>query len=500
MELNSPDIPAHLVDGPLVLSIDIGTSAVKILLFDTLGRAVEDHQYRQSISLQTSRDGAAEANPDELLNIVWKGIDAVLGTGVLLVPKIVAVAVCTFVSNIMGIDRDANPITPVYTYADTRAEKEAVRLRTELDEGLIHERTGCHIHASYLPARFRWLAESRPDIFHQVDRWWSIGEYMDFVLFGEAAVSYSVASWSGLLDRRLLVWDEILLQTLAVDIAQLSPLVDITSPKQGLCHKFASRWPALKDLPWLPAVGDGAAANIGSGCMSPSRVALTMGSTTAIRVVVEQPIHCVPEGLWCYRIDSRRSLPGGALSEGGSLYAWMGDTLQLEDPAMLETKLLSLAADGHGLTVLPFLAGERSPGWRGHAKATIHGISQATTSLEIMQAGMESVACRIALVFRRLSQLLPDNVLIMAGGGAILNSPAWLQIITNVLGQEITVSSVREGSARGAALLAFETLGMIKNLRDVPLFDDRTYYPDAERSAIYRQTIERQQRLYEKLT
>jgi gluconokinase len=112
---------------------------------------------------------------------------------------------------------------------------------------------------------------------------------------------------------------------------------------------------------------------------------------------------------------------------------------------------------------------------------------------------MEAVACRIALVFQRLSQLLPDNVKIMAGGGAIQNSPAWLQIITNVLGQEITVSGVREGSARGAALLAFETLGIIKKLRDIPLFDDQTYFPDAQRSAVYRQTIDRQQRLYEKL-
>ncbi len=499
MESNSPVIPAQLVDGPLVLSIDIGTSAVKILLFDTLGRTVEEYQYRQSISLQTSQDGAAEANPDELLNIVWTGIDAVLGTGALIVPKIAAVAVCTFVSNIMGVDREAKPLTPVYTYADTRAEEEAVQLRTELDERVIHDRTGCHLHASYLPARFRWLAKSRPDIFSQVDRWWSIGEYMDFVLFGEAAVSYSVASWSGLLDRHRLVWDETLLQRLAVDITQLSPLVDVTSPKQGLRRKFASRWPALKDLPWIPAVGDGAAANIGSGCMSPWRVALTMGSTTAIRVVVEQPIQRVPEGLWCYRVDGQRSLPGGALSEGGSLYAWMRDTLQLEDPTIMETKLSSLVADGHGLTVLPFLAGERSPGWRGHAKASIHGISQATTSLEIMQAGMEAVACRIALVFQRLSQLLPDNVQIMAGGGAIQNSPTWLQIITNVLGQKITVSGVREGSARGAALLAFETLGIIKKLQDIPLFDDQTYYPDAERFTIYRQTIERQQRLYEKL-
>ena len=233
--------------------------------------------------------------------------------------------------------------------------------------------------------------------------------------------------------------------------------------------------------------------------MTPSRVALTMGSTTAIRAVVEQSIDHVPNGLWCYRIDGRRSLAGGALSEGGSLFSWMKRTFQLADPPQLEAALKSIDPDGHGLTVLPFLAGERSPGWQGHARATIHGLSQATTAPEILQAGMEAVACRIALVFKKLAKLLPDDLQIVAGGGAIHNSPAWLQIITDMLDRASVESGIREVSARGAALLAFEALGLIKDLKDIPLFIERTCYPDGERHAIYRQTIRRQQRLYEKL-
>ena len=499
MELQSSDIPAHLVEGPLILSIDIGSSAVKVLLFDTKGRAVEGNQYRCAVALRTSRDGASEVAADELLDVVWRGIDAVLAKAGSLEPKVAGVAVCTFVGNIMGVDRKAKPLTPVFTYADSRAEKEAARLRTEVDESEVHDRTGCPIHTSYLPARFHWLATSRPDVFRRVDRWLSIGEYMEMVLFGETCVSYSVASWSGLLDRHQLIWDEPLLNKLALEVARLSPLVDINAPKHGLCRKFASRWPVLKNLPWLPAIGDGAAANIGSGCITPSRVALTMGSTTAIRAVVEKPIPHVPDGLWCYRIDGRRSLAGGALSEGGSLFAWMKNTFQLADSAEFEAQLDSLSPDGHGLTVLPFLTGERSPGWQGHARATIHGLSQATIPLEILQAGMEAVACRIALVFDKLAKLLPDNLRIVAGGGAIHNSPVWLQIITDILGQESEVTGIREGSARGAALLAFEALGVIKDVKDSPVFIERTCCPDEERHAIYRQTIKRQQRLYEKL-
>jgi gluconokinase len=499
MESNSSIIPARLVEGPIVLSIDIGTSAVKILFFDAMGRAVENNQYRREIALRTTRDGASEVAPDELLNIVWQGIDAVISKRGPLIPKIAGVALCTFVGNILGVDNNSRPLTPIYTYADTRAEFEAGRLRNEFDENEIHDRTGCYLHSSYLPARFRWLANSRPEIFHQVDRWLSIGEYMQLVLFGDTSVSYSVASWSGLLDRRQFVWDEPLLKKLSVEAERLSPLVDIKSPKQGLCRKFATRWPALKDLPWLPAVGDGAAANIGSGCISPSRVALTMGSTTAIRAVTDESIPHVPKGLWCYRIDRRRSLPGGALSEGGSLFAWMKSTFRLQESSIIENELNSLLPDGHGLTVLPFLAGERSPGWQGDARATIHGISQATTPHEILQASMEAVACRIALVFERLAKLLPENPQIVAGGGAIHNSPAWLQIITDMLGRESVLTDVREGTARGAALLAFEALGVINNLKDIPVIIERTCHPDEKRHAVYRHTIKRQQRLYRKL-
>ena len=88
MELQSSNIPAHLVEGPIILSIDIGTSAVKILFFDTMGRAVESNQYRREVTIRTSRDGASEVAPDELLDTVWQGIDAVLEEGGRLVPKI----------------------------------------------------------------------------------------------------------------------------------------------------------------------------------------------------------------------------------------------------------------------------------------------------------------------------------------------------------------------------------------------------------------------------
>jgi gluconokinase len=492
-------VASDKAERPMILAIDIGSSGVKTLLYDRQGRAVEEVQSHEPIKIQTSKDGTSEADPDDLLAIVFKSVDSALAGAGKLAEEIAAVASCTFVGNIMGVDRKGSPLTPVFTYADTRAENEVERLRAEFDENEVHDRTGCHFHSSYLPARFCWLGRTQPDLTRQAARWLSIGEYMDLKLFTEASVSYSMASWSGLLDRKQLIWDGPLLSKLPIDVTQLSPLVDFKSSRQGLCPEFASRWPALKNIPWFPAIGDGAAANIGSGCTFASRIALTMGSTTAIRAIVDETIDRVPDGLWCYRVDGQRSLPGGAMSEGGNLFAWMTNTIQLGDPSNLNLAVGGLSPDGHGLTVLPFIAGERSPGWQGRAKATIHGISLATAPVEILRAGMEAVAYRIALVTEKLTELLPEDLLFVAGGGALQNSPVWLQIIADVLGRKIVVAGIPESSARGVALLAFEALGLIKDLNAMPLYIENTCYPNSERHAIYRGALKRQERLYKRL-
>jgi gluconokinase len=484
---------------PLILSLDIGTSSVRAAIFDRLGRAIEGLEARERHEVRTTKEGASETDADALLERVWRCMDEALGRTGSLKEQIRGVGICTFVGNILGVDEDQRAVTPLVTYADTRSEGEVVKLRAEFDEAVVHDRTGCHFHPAYLPAFFRWFARNRKEFFQRVARWVSIGEYLELKLFGQAAVSFSVASWSGLLDRHKLAWDEPLLSAMPVRVEQLSRLTDSNTPRQGLLPRFAGRWPTLRDLPWFPALGDGATANVGSGCVSSGRVALTVGTTTAMRAVVDHPIIHIPSGLWCYRVDKKRSLPGGALSEGGSVFAWMKDVLRLGDPAGIEKALALMEPDAHGLTVLPFLAGERSPGLAGYARGTVHGLSQATAPLDILRAGLESVAYRIALVFELLRPLLPAEPQIVASGGALLGSPTWLHIMTDVFNRPVAVSEVQEASGRGAALLALEALGVIPDLERTPDFIGTIHYPDERRHKRYREAMDRQKKLYEKL-
>jgi len=153
-------ITPERAEAPLILSLDIGTSAVRASLFDCLGKAVEGAEARTSHKIRTSIDGAAETDADDLLDLVWRCIDEALARTDQLTKMIAGVASCTFVGNILGVNRADKAVTSLATYADTRAESEVAGLRSDFDEATIHERTGCHFHPSYLPAYFRWSAKA----------------------------------------------------------------------------------------------------------------------------------------------------------------------------------------------------------------------------------------------------------------------------------------------------------------------------------------------------
>ena len=486
----------------LILSIDIGSSSTRAMLFDRQARPILNCVGQVSNRMQTETSGQAVFEAQAIFEGVIQSIDQVLTQAGPLAQNIVAVGMDTFVSNILGLDAQGQPITPIFTYADTQNAPDVESIKESLGpEGVkaVHERTGCLLHTSYLPARFSWLARTQPEIIKNTKRWLSIGEYVYLQLFGECQVSYSVASWNGLLNRKTLTWDESWLARLPIDQAQLSPLGDINQGQEGLLPPWAERWPSLKNIPWYPALGDGAAVNIGSGCDAPNRVALTIGSTGATRVVVEEGIAQAPEGLWIYRVDGRRALLGGATTEGGNLFAWLRDTLHLPNLADLDETLRQREADGHGLQILPFIAGERAPGWQGDAKASIIGLSLKNDAVDIVQAALEAIAYRFAIIYQRISPYLPEDSRIIASGGGLLSSPAWVQIMADVLGRPIVTLAEGEATSRGVALLALEALGLIEHPSDLPPQTGQIYEPKKQHYARYQEALSKQVRLYNKL-
>ena len=504
--MTDPDIPAGPVGreaavAPLVLTLDIGTSSLRSMLFDRHGRVLDGLGARVTYDVRTTPDGGAELDPEQLLAAAVAVIDTILEQAGPLAARIGAVSTDTFWHNLIAFDAQDRPLSPVFTWADTRASAAAQQLKRELDERAVHARTGCVLHASYWPAKLRWLATARPELAGRAARWASIGEYLYARFLGRWRCSVSMASGTGLLDQHTRDWDAALLAALPLDPARLSPLTSGAEPLAGLMPEFAQRWPALRALPWFPAAGDGACSNVGSGCTDRDHVALMIGTSGAMRTCFPAPDVAVRWGLWCYHAGADDFVLGGALSNGGNLWEWLQRTLRLPAVAETEAALAALEPDAHGLTVLPFLAGERSPNWVGDARAAFVGVSLNTQPLDFVRAGLEAVSYRFALIYELLQAVAPGPSRLIANGGAVLHSPLWLQMLADVLGAPVAASGEAEATSRGAALLALRGLGLIAGLQDpsTPAALGRTYAPDAARHARYRAGAARQRRLYELL-
>ncbi|MGQ9632125.1 MAG: gluconokinase [bacterium] len=494
-----PDIPAREAVNPLILTIDIGTSSTRTMVFDGMGRSIRGAESRIPYAMKTTADGGVEADGGEMFEVAVQCIDGAIERIGELARNIAGVATCTLASTVLGVDKEGNPVTPVYTYADTRSSKEVLELKGRLDEDEIHDRTGCPLHTSYLPPRFLWLGRAQPNALRHARWWMSIGEYILLRLLGRRQCSYSIASWSGLLNRRKLEWDNDLILHLPIFAEQLSPLGDMDRPLSGLRGEFAERWPALKDVSWFPALGDGVCSNIGSGCSSRQRIAINLGTSGAMRAVVEGDGGRIPQGLWGYRVDGQRTLIGGSLSNGGNVLMWLRETLNLGDPKEIERQISDMKPDGHGLTVLPFLAGERSPGWVAEARAAIVGMSLNTRPVDILRASLEAVAYRFALIYELLAPILAEAKEIVASGGAFSLLPAWMQILADVLGRPVIASGEAEATSRGAALMALRALGELKSFEDAPPSLKAVYEPNRSNHEIYGRALERHRRAYELL-
>jgi gluconokinase len=483
---------------PVVIALDVGSSSARALAFDAEGRPLgleRQHPYEPT----TTADGGVEIDADWLVRLAGEALDGLLADLGRRGEAVAAVATCTFWHTLLGVDDAGRARTPVYSWADTRSADSVEVLRARVDEKAYHARVGCRLHTSYLPARLWWLKERDAAAVRGVRRWMSFGEYLQLRLFGELRTSVSMASGTGLFDQWVQRWDPTILDVLGLGPEHLGPIVDLDRPFRGLRPEFAARWPALARVPWLPALGDGACSNVGAGCTTPSRAALMVGTSGAMRVCLAAESVAIPDGLWCYRVDGRRLLLGGSLSNGGSLYAWLTETLRLPPADEVERELHAMPPDDHGLTILPFLAGERSLGWVASARAAIVGLSLATRPIDVLRAGLETVAYRFALIHERLREACPDLREVIATGGALLASPAWTAMMADALGVPLTPSTEAEGSSRGAALLASEALGLVPSLEAVPAGTRPSVRPDPARHARYRAGLARHRALYDLL-
>ncbi len=489
----------------LVLALDIGSSSVRCSAYDPTGAYLANS--RRGQQYRNNRDGTLDL--ETVTRSCEQAMDGTLAAvrATAAGASVVGVGLSVFALSWVGVDAHGQAATPLYSYACRHGAQAAGPLRVRLQAAgqtdAIYAASGVPIHTAYAPALLWGLHTADPHMLTRVRWWQTLGAFLLSRWFGQvpAPISTCEAGWTGLEDRFAGDWLSTWTDYLPLQAAQLPPLQDYTQGLQGLKPEWAARWPALADTPFFLAVGDGAAANIGSGSLDHRTLAVTIGTSAAVRVLVpDVPMGTAPPapaGLWCYRVDRTRHLLGGALTDGGNVVRWLHDMLA-RPQANLDQAAADLPPDAHGLTLLPFLHGERSPGWADNASMTIHGITAATRPSHLLRAGMEAVAFRLILIARLLESQLHPAAVILASGGALVHSPTWRQIVADLFGREVRLLQDTEVTSRGAALLAWEALGQTRVLQyALPVQD--VAYPEARAAPLYAAALQRHEALYAQL-
>mmetsp|Transcript_12097 Transcript_12097/g.34602 ORF Transcript_12097/g.34602 Transcript_12097/m.34602 type:complete len:442 (+) Transcript_12097:3-1328(+) len=389
----------------------------------------------------------------------------------------------------------------------------------------MYQRTGAPLHSAYALPQLRVFYDDNPELASSVHKWTTLASLcLDRWTNGRlrrgrhSSISYSEASWTGMLNFRIGRWDEATKRLLPKECVLALPLpIDFdTAPPtergirilEGSGSVYWDRWPELRGdaddaddegrqddfCRLFLGIGDGACANAGSKCITLDRIAVSVGTSAAARIILPLPINLlargggvsasfdshpvpsieIPRGLFCYRIDAHHVLLGGALTDGGSVVEWVRSVFHLQNNEAFDEVMEKIecgysnqqesGAISNQLTTIPFLSGERSTGYRSGATGILSGITRETTREDIVLSAFEGVILRLSAVLDLLVDArnaffakgvtnLPPRI--VASGNGLVNNRCWMQMLADCSKMDVIVDGeTDEATSRGAAYFA----------------------------------------------
>ena len=492
------------------VGVDIGTTSTKVIAYDREGQILAEEA--GSYSLDSSKPGRAEQDPDKILEVVLDSLAEVVRsareTGA---DGVSGVSFSAAMHSLLALDGDGKPLTPSLTYADNRAAGQAARIKSDFDGRDIHRRTGTPIHPMSPLTKLLWFKEEDPETYEAASRWVSVKEYVFSRLFGEYVVDHSIASATGLFNLRELDWDEGILDLLELPREKLSRPVPTTYVLKGLDQEYAERLGLPRETPFVVGANDGVLANLGLGATKPGVVACSIGTSGAVRSVVKEPQVDDDRTLFCYALTDEMWVIGGPINNGGMALQWAIDEVfpgikdraeeQERDPyELMEEAVEDVSAGSEGLIFLPYLTGERAPYWNPDVKGVFFGLTLRHKRKHLIRAVLEGVMYQMYAVQLALEKVTGEPKEVRATGG-FAKSALWRQIMADVFGREIIFPESYESSCRGAALLGMYALGAMDSLAAADEMTQVTtsHSPHKDDVAVYEELMKVFTRLYERL-
>lgn len=465
----------------LYIGIDIGTTATKAICFGRNGNVIR--QFSHPYAMYHPKPNWSVQNPQEILETVLNCITEITKG---IQPEFISFS--SAMQSIIAIDETGKPLTEAILWADNRAIEIAEELKKSEKGKQLYQKTGIPIHPFSPMTKIAWLKEFDSEVFSKTYKFISIKEYVWHHLTNEYCTDTSMASGTGLLNIHTLQWDDEVLDFLNIKPQQLSSVYEVTHQAKGI----------LDDFLYIIGGGDGALANLGTGAMNKNCMALTIGTSGAVRVPIEKPYVDEQMRTQCYHLMDNQYLTLGAVNNGAIILQWLRETILKTDQSfeMLFSTAEKIPAGSEGLLFVPYLLGERAPIWDASAKGTILGMEITHTQAHLVKATLEGILFGL---FQITEILLPDpekrkQTKVMASGG-FGKSELWLQMVADIFQMTVETSQTIEGSAWGAVLIGMKSLGIDMSIENKNKAG-RTFSPNAVHKKVYEESFAKFKKVY----
>lgn len=478
-----------------MLGVDIGTTSTKAVLFTLAGKVVAQHAVEYPLICTVP--GMAEQAPLQLYDAVVEAIGNAVRKAAAAPEDVALVSFSAAMHSLIAVDRDGNLLTNSITWADNRASVWSERIRDELGGHEIYLRTGTPIHPMSPLCKLMWLRNEHADLFARSARFVGVKEYIFFRLFGRWLVDHSIASATGLFNLLECDWDAGALALVGVDRSQLSELVPTTYAVRGLSGALALQLGLTADTPFIVGANDGVLSNLGVNAIAPGQVAVTIGTSGAMRTVIDRPLTDPSGRTFCYALTDRLWVVGGPVNNGGNVLRWVRDELATTvateareagvDPYEALIEFASDVAPGaQGLLFHPFLAGERAPLWNADLRGSFFGLALHHRKPHMIRAVLEGVIFNLYSILPAVEALIGPTHRMMATGG-FARSAVWRQMMADIFEREVVVPESVESSCLGAAVLGLYALKLVDSLDVIGAMVGATHrhQPIAENAAVY---------------
>jgi len=492
-----------------ILAIDIGTSTIKSGMVDDQGNILSTCS--KEIDIHSPEPGAALHDPNKLFETVMLvSRDVIKKTGS---KEIDAMVFSGYLFGLIPLNEREEPIYWMMTWLDKRPSlviDEIVRIWGSRE---LYERTGCPPLFIYQLSKIYWLRKYKKEIFEKTKRFLDVKGFIVNRIAGRKIMDISAASGSQLLNIRKLSWDDLSLEIAGINEECLPELVNSDTVMGYISEDFAKKIGLDKPVPLVPGVFDGAAVAIGEGATSEGIGSSHLSTSTMLRVASKVPMvdrseemrfqtYYMAEGIW---------LPGGAVNNAGIVLRWFRDNFgDLERIVAKRTgdevyELLNREAErappgSSGLVFLPYISGERFPGFGNYSSGVLFGLRLEHKRWHIIRALMEGVILNLNII----KEALTDNGLNVkeirvTGGGA--KSKLWLQVLADITGIKVRRFKGEDAALLGSCILAMKALGERKSIiMDEERYLDDPIYPNETNRSLYDKKFQIFKKLIKTLT